>query len=61
MRANTVAFGFVSPSAGSLTLAHPFLSHSHILTRLTQAKELGETIEVNGKSASVLPLFLDTS
>lgn len=29
--------------------------HSHILTRLTQAKELGETIEVNGKSASRLP------
>lgn len=29
------------------------VAFGHILTRLTQAKELGETIEVNGKSASL--------
>lgn len=32
-------------------------THSYITTRLTQAKELGEAIVVNGKSASAVPLF----
>ncbi|CEQ41754.1 SPOSA6832_03507 [Sporobolomyces salmonicolor] len=55
VRCNVVAFGRVYPPplARCTVAANRSRALSHILTRLTQAKELGEAIEVNGQKIAL--------